>query len=515
MSSYKNTYRVVLLSIFIGANVLILFGIGQLFSYLNTGADRSSILHVTLPDARVYLPKVIWENTNNPGRPIEEQTLSEIESNYLQSLYVKNVAYKTNNSFGINDFYTQSARLNILNHLQDQKEKNIQIEATSIHHNLSLDFYSLDGQLAVLTDRDSKQYQRVFKDDKLVLETEVEANYKVVLLLEDGFWKTRHLVKQPSSNLVEKETTIPLCTVKENNIYVGDTLYQVKGINYYPQNTPWDMFGEKFDIKTIAKDFEIIKKLNLNTIRIFVGYKDFGKAEVIPEKLNKLKQVLDLAKTHNLKAIVTLFDFYGNYEVLDWTLTHRHVEQVVSVLKDHTAILAWDAKNEPNLDFQTRNKTTVLAWLKETITQIKKYDPNHLITIGWSNTDSADLLKDKVDFVSFHYYEDLSEFEGKYSNLTSRIKKPLVLQEYGLSSSKGLWDPLGANEKKQAKYYTDFQEILNKNNIHYLPWTLYDFTQVPSSVVGKLPWRKHQQKHFGFIDNGGNPKKAFEVLKGE
>ena len=34
-----------------------------------------------------------------------------------------------------------------------------------------------------------------------------------------------------------------------------------------------------------------------------------------------------------------------------------------------------------------------------------------MITIGWSNTKSATILKDKVDFVSFHYYEDLEDYE--------------------------------------------------------------------------------------------------------
>lgn len=512
MRTYRTTFRVVLLTLFIGVNILVLFGIGQLFSYLNTGADRSSILHVALPDAKVYLPKIVWKDTINPGRPIEKQTLATIESNYLQAWYVKNVAYKNNDSFGINDFYTQSARLNILNNLQDQKEKNIRVEATSIHHNLSLDFYSLDGQLAVLSDKNSREYQRVFKNEKLVFETEIEATYQVVLLLEDGFWKIRHLVKKPNLNFTEEKDETPLCKVEGNQILVGNIPYQIKGINYYPQETPWDTFGTNFNLDSITKDFKRVKEMHLNTVRIFVGYQDFGAAEVIPEKLEKLKKVLDLAQENELKVIVTLFDFYGNYEVLDWTLTHRHAEQVVSAFKDHPAILAWDVKNEPNLDFESRNKNTVIAWLKEMITQIKKYDPNHLVTIGWSNTNSADLLKEKVDLVSFHYYEAVSEFENKYADLNAKIDKPLVLQEFGLSSSKGLWDPFGANEKTQALYYTNFKKILDKNNIHYLPWTLYDFNNIPTSVVGKLPWRKNQQKHFGFLDIHKNPKKSFEVF---
>jgi endo-1,4-beta-mannosidase len=49
------------------------------------------------------------------------------------------------------------------------------------------------------------------------------------------------------------------------------------------------------------------------------------------------------------------------------------------------AILAWDLKNEPNLDFENRDKSNVLSWLEHMITVVKENAPNHLVTIGWSN----------------------------------------------------------------------------------------------------------------------------------
>jgi endo-1,4-beta-mannosidase len=272
------------------------------------------------------------------------------------------------------------------------------------------------------------------------------------------------------------------------------------------------MFGDDFDSNVIATDFDVIKNAGLNTIRIFVPYEVFGKAKVNPEKLEKLKQVLDTAEVKNLKVIVTLFDFYGDYSVLDWTLTHRHAEQIVSTFTNHKAILAWDIKNEPNLDFDTRGKENVLAWLKEMTHQIKQFDPNHLVTIGWSDTESAGLLQNEVDMVSFHYYQGINTFSEAYTIMSAKIKKPMVLQEFGLSSSKGFWSPFGPSEKGQANYYKQFQEIIKQDNIHYLSWTLYDFDEVPSAVVGKLPWRKHKQKYFGFIDRDGNKKPAFEFM---
>ncbi|MDY8134648.1 cellulase family glycosylhydrolase [Aquimarina sp. 2201CG5-10] len=491
---------------------LIVFGIAQTLSYLSTGADRSSMLHVVVDKAEVYSPKVIWVDTINPGRPIETQTLQDIEKDYLNAWYIKQVAYQTQLDRGIDDYYTTSARKHLRSIIEDNKRKEISIQGTTTDHDISLDFYSADGQLAVITDKNVKEYQSIYQKNQFLLDTKRESNYQVLLLLEDGFWRIRHMTKQKSKKKKDTIKTKPFTTVSGNKIYFDDKEYRVKGINYYPQKTPWDMFGDQFDINAITKDLEIIKNAGLNTIRIFIPYEDFGKAKVLPEKLRKLKQVLDQAEVKGIKVIITLFDFYGDYSVLDWTLTHRHAEQVVSTFKNHKAVLAWDIKNEPDLDFKNRGEEKVLAWLEEMIIQVKKYDPNHLVTIGWSDTKPAVLLKDKVDIVSFHHYRSIDDFETSYTSLKNQTSKPLVLQEFGISSNRGLWSPFGTSEKKQASYYQQFQEIITQYEIHYLFWTLYDFEDIPDKVVGSLPWRKHNQKHFGIIDNKGNKKKAFGMI---
>ena len=508
----RRIYRSLIIISFIGVIILILFGISQVLSYLNTGADRTSMLHMTLHKEQVYLPKLKWEDTLNPGRPMEKQTLLDIEQDYLNAWYIRNTAYLTNKEEGIEDYYTKSARQHIAKTLMFNKENKIAIHGTTTSHNIALDFYSADGQLAVLTDTNVKEYQRVYREDKLLLETNLRSDYQVMLMLEDGFWRIRHIVKETNHLLDTILQSKGLAKVIDDKLYVEDQEYQIKGINYYPQKTPWDMFGDNFDNDVIANDFDIITNAGLNTIRIFVPYEVFGKAKVKPEKLEKLRKVLDNAEAKKLKVVVTLFDFYGDYSVLDWTVTHRHAEQIVSAFKDHKAILAWDIKNEPNLDFTTRGKENVVAWLREMAFQIKQYDPNHLITIGWSDVESAGLLQDMVDIVSFHYYLDMDTFSEAYQMLHTKIKKPMVLQEFGLSSSRGFWNPFGPSEKEQANYYEQFQEINQQQNMHYLSWTLYDFNEVPSSVVGKLPWRKHKQKYFGFIDRNGNKKPAFKFI---
>jgi len=501
VSLNKNIVRIILIASYILIIALIISGISALFGYLNTGADRSAMLHTEIKKIEQYSPKVVWSPLANEGRPIDEESLNAIENDYLDAWYVKHVAYKTNTTNGIKDYYTDNARLNLFDFIEMNSNENITIESTTLEHHPTLEFFSEDGQLAVITDKDVVEYKRMFKAETLVLESKEISTYKIVLLLEDGFWRIRHLVKESIDDNDVEHTKI-----------TTDNL-NIKGINYYPQATPWDMFGDTFSKDILAKDFEIIRGAGLNTVRIFIQYDDFGKADVDQDKLNKLKQTLDAAENANLDVVVTLFDFYGNYDVLDWTLNMRHAETIVTSIKTHTALVGWDIKNEPNLDFESRGKANVIAWLDNMISFVKSVDKNHRVTIGWSNTQSATLLKDKVDFVSFHYYEDLENLDTSIKTLQAEISnKAIVLGEYGMSSYSGFWKPFGSSQEDQANYHKKVQEIIAENNLQFMSWTLYDFTKIPKEVVGRLPWRKNTQKRFGFIDDNGGQKESFKYI---
>ena len=500
----KNIIRSILIASYILIIVIIISGISSLFAYLNTGADRSSMLHTKLEKIEQYIPEVTWAPLNNEGRPMDELILNKIENDYLDAWYVKHVAYKTNTTLGIKDYYTDNARNNIFAFIALNSKEKVTVESTTLNHHPTLEFFSEDGQLAVITDKDVIEYKRVFKDGKLILETKEKSTYKIIFLLEDGFWRIRHFVKEKSENFKS-----------EPNLRVAKNL-NIKGINYYPQATPWDMFGDAFLKDTISNDFKIIKDSGLNSIRVFVQYDDFGKADIDKEKLEKLRLTLDAAEENGLKVVITLFDFYGDYSVLNWTLNMHHAKTIISGLKDHKAIIAWDIKNEPNLDFDSRGKVNVISWLDNMIDLVKSIDPNHAVTIGWSNVQSASILKDKVDFISFHYYESLDNLDTSIKKLKKQTSnKPIVMGEFGISSYKGFWKPLGGSDIKQAKYHEKVQKIIVENDLQFISWTLYDFVNIPKEVVGSLPWRKNIQKKYGFIDGNGTKKVAFKYISGQ
>jgi hypothetical protein len=508
--SNKTNYRIILIASFILLTLLIVMGISSILGYMNSGADRLLMLHLDKETSTTYCPKVTWESEENQGRAMEKQTLQTIEKHYLFSWLIKNNALHNNTSEGLEDYFTENTRKNLERVIRYNKSKKICIESTILEHHPHLDFYSEDGQQIVFTDKNVIEFQNIYQNKQLISSVKDTATYKVLMLLEDGFWRVRHCVRMEKDSIAT--TTIksnPSFTISGNKILKHGKPFTIKGINYYPKNSAWDMYGAKFNADTIGADFTIISKAKLNTVRIFVPYEDFGKATVSAEKLDKLKTVITLAKAKNLDVIVTLFDFYGDYSPESWTLTHRHAENIVTALKDYSNIVAWDIKNEPDLDFETRGEHNVKPWLELMIATIKKYDPNHLVTIGYSNINAGAILKDKVDFVSYHYYEDCSLFEDKLTQLEKTTIKPLVLQEFGMSSNQGFWSWFGNSKKNQAAYHQTMQAIFKKKQLAFVSWTLYDFPEVPTKVAGKWPWIKSKQKQFGFIDTEGNQKPAF------
>ena len=503
MKRNRNIYRILLLLSFIGLNALLVFGISSILSYLNTGADRASILHIEQNFEETYTPKITWSNTTNEGRPIEDQTLKAVEKDYISAWNVRNLAYTTNDMYGIEDYYTESARKKINNTLKLNTKNGTTLKTTTIKHNPTVNFYSTDGKLIVFTDRNVEQYQEVYSNKELVGTYHIAPSYKVMMLLEDGFWRIRHLVEIESESKKNKANQREIIDTKN-----------IKGINYYPKNTPWDMYGKKYDSTVLQKDFALIQQMGLNTIRIFVPYEAFGKATVDLKKLAQLKQTLTIAEQHKLKVVVTLFDFYGNYDIQDWTLTHRHAEQIVTALKDHNALLAWDIKNEPDLDFESRGKKKVTVWLTQMIKNIKEWDSKTNVTIGWSSTEAAQNLVKEVDFVSFHYYKKPKDFLNAYVVLKEKSKgKDLVLQEYGYSSYSGFWNLYTGSNDYQADYYKEMQSYVAQENIPFVLWTLYDFETIPTAVVGRLPWRKKQQQYFGLLTTEGKEKEALSFIK--
>ena len=75
---------------------------------------------------------MIWAPLTNEGRPMDDQSLNTLENDYLDAWYVKHIAYKTNTTNSIKDYYTDSARLNLYDMIALNTAENITIESTTL-----------------------------------------------------------------------------------------------------------------------------------------------------------------------------------------------------------------------------------------------------------------------------------------------------------------------------------------------------------------------------------------------
>uniref|UniRef100_UPI0038B61447 glycoside hydrolase family 2 TIM barrel-domain containing protein n=1 Tax=Tenacibaculum xiamenense TaxID=1261553 RepID=UPI0038B61447 len=216
-----------------------------------------------------------------------------------------------------------------------------------------------------------------------------------------------------------------------------------------------------------------------------------------------------------MKVIVTFFDFYSNYQVLDYTICDRHLEQIIQRIKNHPALLQYDIKNEADLDFKIHGKQKVINWLNFIAERMKHYDKETPITIGWYSPKEATNLRDKVDFISFHYYKTPENFSEVFKELEKQVDKPIVIQEFGKHSYNSIWNLYRNSEKKQAKYHREIQESFHANGVeHFVSWTLYDFPEIDKNVFGRMPHKIGPQKNYGFIDVKGKPKQAIKYISG-
>ncbi|GIK41456.1 MAG: hypothetical protein BroJett011_52890 [Chloroflexota bacterium] len=307
-----------------------------------------------------------------------------------------------------------------------------------------------------------------------------------------------------------QSTELPNLITREGRFLVRNgARFEVRGMNYYPKDFAWDKFWTNYSNPAtsaqINQELDKAKLLGINTVRIFTPYRSFS-GTVQSDYPSYLVDFIHRLQTHDMVAIVTLFDLYASdstapYSTTDYLSSTRHISTVVNILgKTNPAILAWDLKNELDRDYGL-GQAQVKAWANEMINQTRQLDPNHLITIGFYGAVTGTLCYDSgvttqvysptiaaefapsVDFVSMHYFLSERCFESDLQALQSLIgNKPLVLEEFGLHT---LSNPVLANpphtEIQQAAYYNALLSLSEANGVAgYLFWTLNDFSYILS-----------------------------------
>ena len=284
------------------------------------------------------------------------------------------------------------------------------------------------------------------------------------------------------------------------------------GLNYYPASASWADFWTEFPLAEIHSDLEKASGLNVNALRIFLTHDYFDDPKTRDEAIEKLKVFLDLCHDKDIKVLITLFDLRPDYSVSNWAADIRHIDRVLSTIFDHAAILGIDLKNQPDLDFPHWGESLVEGWLTVMARHIQIQYPDLAVMTGWSDARHALRLQGVFDVVTYHEYQNPKGFKSRLEAIKAKSGgKPVMITELGSTT----WHPpfiRSVTEKAQAKRLgAQLDQSANSNGVFV--WTLNDFDHVGTEVVGRLPWRKAQQRHFGLHRDDGSARPAAATLK--
>lgn len=526
---------VVLAALVVAGTILLL---GRVTLHFNSGADPASALNLipALPadiDERLH-----WmadhPNTQLPkARQMEEPTRDAISDAYLRAWAQLGIAYELGRPYGLQTYFTGQALEQVSRTLTETVAAGWQISRTNLHHKLELYFYSDDGSIVAFTDYDSRLVQHIRRADSGLSQL-VESGdvWQVLMLLQDGNWRIIHLRRTGEAENIGQplapagNPASPFVRAMGQELRRGDELFVIAGVNYYPQEAAWAEFWPNYDPAVTAADLALARRLGLNTLRVFVPFVDpeglsgpaatgdYGGDVTLEQILDGLSNFLDQAGDADVQVIVTLFDHRTDHHPANWPADDRYLAALIPPFVEHPALLAWDLKNEADTDADFNTEERVDAWLLHVGREVRRYDSNHLLTVGWFAADYAarSPVSAQLDFVSFHYFGTAPELPATWQALATALPdKPILLGEFGMSTWNSLW-PDGHTEAEQAAYYAGILAAERRfRSAGYLAWTLHEYARVTLPQY-RLPWVSAKQARLGVVRLDGSLKPAAALL---
>jgi len=234
----------------------------------------------------------------------------------------------------------------------------------------------------------------------------------------------------------------------------------------------------KEEWSAVAGDFEEMKQLGANTVRVHLQVSRFMKSaeETNRESLELLARLLALAQKTALYLDITGLGCYDKKDVprwyndlseaQRWDVQARFWAAVAATCNHSPAVFCYDLMNEPvvtedkksrdwtpgafgdryfvqrlTLDFAGRSEKQIAkAWVDKLVAAIRRHDRQHLVTVGaipwamtWPNAKPLFYSKEvskNLDFVSLHFYPRKGEVGKALKALTVyNIGKPMVIEE--------------------------------------------------------------------------------------
>lgn len=312
--------------------------------------------------------------------------------------------------------------------------------------------------------------------------------------------------------------TFLFVTAQGNQLVSGGQVLTIKGVNYYPRHAPWHRFLKEADLTHMAEELRLIGQAGFNVVRVFLWYEPLFTCQpedAIPDEaaFAKIDALFQLARENDLKLIVTLNDlpdlvFRPLYT--DWARYDTQTTYIVRRYRNEPGILAWDLRNEGDLDYGARpgdtarfSQNQVIEWLAHTSQLVHDNDPYHLLTAGWWGDPT--ITSPYVDMLSFHHWSDAEQIKTRIGDYQQRSDKPLLLQEVGYHS----WAEAPhdrRSEIEQAEILKSVVSVAETQGIAgWIVWTAFDFTPEPGQPAS-------YEHFFGLWRSDLTPKPALEVV---
>ncbi len=278
-------------------------------------------------------------------------------------------------------------------------------------------------------------------------------------------------------------------------------------INAYGKNKA-ERFWHKFYKSMVDEnDFEFLKSLGINTLRIPFNYRLFENNQepysYMEEGFQEIDRVLRLCEQYELYAILDLHAAAGGQNP-DWHCDNAIGESLfweyadfrkrtISLWKyiakryaSNRYVAAYDLLNEPVI--MIRDKKIINQFFTELISEIRKVDKNHLLFVeGGMYASQFELFEPFEDpnvACSFHFYPFLHQhlyanqnqkekieqtlFETiSLTDILERLKRPVWCGETGALYNHG-------NRTQHESMLNNILEIFKKHRISWSLWTYKD-----------------------------------------
>ncbi len=289
-------------------------------------------------------------------------------------------------------------------------------------------------------------------------------------------------------------------------LLLDDQPLTIRGVNYYPRHAAWERFLTESDPTEVAQELDLIAAAGFNTLRIFLWYDPLftcAPEDAIPNpaRFARLDEFIAAAQARNLHLVVTLHDlpdliFRPLYT--DWARYDAQTAFIVSRYQNEPTILAWDLRNEGDLDYDDFGRRAVLDWLAHAGELVRANDSQHLLTAGWfSNAAETASI---VDILSFHHWRTAPELAERIEQLRASTDQPILLEEVGYPSAVS-WDEAAQAQRLKEALGTAEQYGL----AGWLVWAAFDFPPPD-------PQTKNAEYFYGLWRLDLSPKPALEAI---